>query len=338
MRIRYEEVQKTLYRVFKNIGLSNEKAEICARIHSQTSLDGVYSHGINRVPRFVDFVNKGWVDIDAEPALVGRRVCAESYDGNMGIGITNAVFCMDRAIGLSKKYGLGIVALKNTTHWMRGGTYAWQAVNAGQLAVCWTNTESCIPAWGAKSLSIGNNPFCIGIPDENGPIVLDMAMSQFSYGKMEVAKLAGKQMPIDAGYDMDGNLSRDPSVVLESRRLLPTGFWKGSGMAIAIDLLAALLSGGRSTAEIDTVGYGACGGCSQIFMAFDPLLFGCAESAQASIDATKQKLAQAEPAIEGNTVRYPGMSTLNIRKENNEKGIPVDENIWNEILALAQYV
>ena len=133
MRVPFETVKGTVKKAFLNAGLTEEQAEECARIHTQSSCDGVYSHGLNRVPRFVDYVHKGWVDVKAKPELLHARGAAEHYDGHLGIGILNAEFCMDRAVALAKEHGIGLVALRNTTHWMRGGTYAWRAAEALSL-------------------------------------------------------------------------------------------------------------------------------------------------------------------------------------------------------------
>ena len=207
IRVPYETVKSTVTQAFLNLGLSQEKAEKCAEIHTESSLEGIESHGLNRVPRFAEYVQKGWVDINAEPELVGAKGAVENYDGHLGIGTLNATFCMDRAVALAKEHGIGCVALKNTTHWMRGGSYAWQAAQAGLIGLSWTNTESCMPMWGSKVPGVGNNPFCIAIPRKSGPIVLDMAMSQYAYGKLGVYRLAGKQLPFPGGFDKDGNLT-----------------------------------------------------------------------------------------------------------------------------------
>ena len=117
---------------------------------------------------------------------------AENYDGNLGPGISNALFCSNRASALAEEHGIGLVTLKNTTHWMRGGTYAWKIAESGKIGICWIATESCMPMWGSDEPSVGNNPFCMAVPRENGEIVLDMAMSQYAYGKLGVYRLAGK--------------------------------------------------------------------------------------------------------------------------------------------------
>lgn len=336
MRVPFETVKETVKKAFLNAGLTEEQAEECARIHTQSSCDGVYSHGLNRVPRFVDYVRKGWVDVKAKPELLHARGAAEHYDGHLGIGILNAEFCMDRAVALAKEHGIGLVALRNTTHWMRGGTYAWRAAEAGYMAICWINTESCMPLWGSKEPSVGNNPFCIGIPHEGGSIVLDMAMSQYAYGKLGVYRLAGKKLPFPGGFDKDGNLTDDPGAIEESMRILPTGYWKGSGMAIALDMAAALLANGRSGDQINADELGSCGGCCQIFLAFDPYLFGSKEEAEEMLNRRIAAVHAAAPEREGGRVSYPGERTVATRGEHLANGVEVDESVWEEVCRLAQ--
>ena len=133
-------------------GLTEEKADICARIHTESTYDGIYSHGTNRVARFVDYIQKGWVDPNAEPTLEREAGAIRIYNGNLGPGILNALYGADRAMELADQYGIGMVGLKNTTHWMRGGTYGKYAAEKGYVAIMWTNTEACMPPWGAKEI------------------------------------------------------------------------------------------------------------------------------------------------------------------------------------------
>lgn len=336
MRVPFEQVKETIKKAFLNVGLTEEQAEECAKIHTQSSCDGVYSHGLNRVPRFCDYIKKGWVNTKSTPQLVKARGAAEHYDGGLGIGILNAEFCMKRAVALAKEHGIGMVALRNTTHWMRGGTYAWQAASEGFMGMCWINTESCMPLWGSVEPSVGNNPFCIGIPHKDGNIVLDMAMSQYAYGKLQVMRLAGKQLPYPGGFDKDGNLTSDPGAIEESMRILPTGYWKGSGMALVLDMAAAMLSGGRSGDQMDDEGRGSCTGCSQIFIAFDPYLFSSEKEVEEMLTRRIDRVHHAKPQREGDTVSYPGERTAATRAEHVANGVEVDESVWNEVCALAQ--
>jgi len=334
-RIKFEEMMGTIKEAFVLAGMPEEKATICARIHTESSRDGVYSHGLNRVERFVDYLNKKWVVADAEPSLVMALGVMEIYDGNLGPGILNAQFAMNRATALAANNGFGILSMKNTTHWMRGGTYGWQAAEKGYIAICWTNTESCMPAWGAKSECIGNNPFIMAVPREGAPIVLDMAMSQYSYGKLQVTRLKEQKLPYPGGFDQQGNLTDTPGLIEETRRILPMGYWKGSGFAVLLDLIASLLSGGLTTAGIDKAGKGSCGSCCQVFIAIDPLKWSTREFVEQAIDATIQQLKSSVPVAEGGEIYYPGEQSLKTRKENSELGIPVDDSVWARVKELA---
>lgn len=334
MRVTFEEMKAEIKRVMLKAGLSEEKAEICAQTHTESSRDGVYSHGLNRVPRFFDYCQREWVNPKAEIELVKKAGLMENYDGNLGVGITNAKFSAKRAVELAKEHGIGIVALRNTTHWMRGGTYAWDIANEGMIAINWTNTESSMPAWGSKVPSLGNNPLCIGIPREEGNVVLDMAMSLYSYGKLEVTRLAARKLPFPGGYDKEGNLTTDPKSIEETQRILPTGYWKGSGLSIALDLVASILSNGNCTSVIDDITKGSCGACSQIFVAIDPYVFASEEEVKSILDLTVEQIHSAEPVREGSPARYPGEGTIKTREENMEKGILVDESVWEKVCSL----
>jgi 3-dehydro-L-gulonate 2-dehydrogenase len=334
-RIPFDEMKATIKSAFLKAGMTGEKADICAQIHTESSRDGVYSHGLNRVERFVDYIHKGWVDIHAEPTLEKNLGSFEIYNGNLGPGVLNARFAMNRATEIAENFGLGLTALNNTTHWMRGGAYGWQAADKGFIAVCWTNTESCMPAWGAKTIGIGNNPFIMAVPRKEGHVVLDMAMSQYSYGKLQVTRLKNEKLPYPGGFDKAGNLTDIPGPIEETMRILPTGYWKGSGFAILLDIISALLSSGLSTAGIDKAGKGSCGSCNQVFIAINPLKINTQEFIDNVLNETIQQLKSSVPANESNEIYYPGEQSLKTRRTNMELGIPVDDGVWEKVKKLA---
>lgn len=334
-RVAIGEIVETTARAFERAGLAPEKARACAEVHAESSRDGVYSHGLNRVPRFVEYLRKGWVVADAEPTRVREVGPIEVWDGNRGPGILNAIAATDRAIALAARHGIGLVALRNTTHWMRGGAFGWRAAEAGRIAIAWTNTESCMPAWGGTDTRLGNNPFVIAVPRAEGPVVLDMAMSQYSYGKLQVTRLKGEQLPYPGGFDKDGTLTSDPGAIEASMRILPTGFWKGSGLAIMLDLLAAILSEGLATNGIDEVGRGSCTGCSQIFIVIDPERLGSADHMRAVVDGVVASVNASTPERPGRTVTAPGQNTLATRADHLANGVVVDDEIWAEVRRLA---
>jgi len=336
MRVSFEKMKSTIKKAFVLAGMKDDKAELCAKIHTESSCDGVYSHGLNRVERFAEYLRAGLVNPDAEPILNKNLGAMEIYNGNMGPGIPNSLFSMNRAIQLTEKNGLGLVAINNTTHWMRGGSYGWFAAEKGYIGLCWTNTESCMPPWGATSCAIGNNPFIIAIPRKEGHIVLDMAMSQYSYGKLQVTRLKNQKLPYPGGFDHNGNLTDDPGLIEETRRILPIGYWKGSGFSIMLDLLAALLSGGLSTAGIDKLNRGSCGSCSQVFIAIDPLKINKQELIDKILKDSIEQLKSSVPVKENGEIFYPGEQSLKKRNENMKLGIPVDESIWERVKQLAK--
>ncbi len=335
IRIPFDELAQTIESAFLKAGLAPEFAATCARIHAETSQDGVYSHGLNRVEKFIDYVKHGWVNPSAKPTLACQLGNLEIYDGQLGPGITNALFAMDRAMEIAGDMGLGLVTLRNTTHWMRGGSYGWRAAEKGFMSICWTNTESCMPAWGAQSSGIGNNPFVMSIPREEGHVVLDMAMSQYSYGKLEITRLKGEELPYPGGFNKSGDLTSLPAEIEESRRILPTGFWKGSSFAVMLDLFAGILSQGNTTASVDKAGYGNGGACSQVFIAIDPLKISNQAFLNQALEATINQIHHSKPAESGAKIQYPGEGSLRTRKENQALGVPVHEAVWERVKALA---
>ena len=128
----------------------------------------MYSHGLNRFPRYITYIQKGYIDVHAEPVITSGTGIMEQYDGQLGPGNLNAWQCMDRCISLAKSNGMGLVALRNTNHWMRGGAYGWQAADQGMMGICFTNTQPNMPPWGAKAPTLGNNPLIIALPSKGG--------------------------------------------------------------------------------------------------------------------------------------------------------------------------
>jgi 3-dehydro-L-gulonate 2-dehydrogenase len=330
LRIPLEEVEDRLAAVLRGLGFSDERALLCARLFAETTCDGVYSHGVNRFARLVATVRNGSVDPAAEPRVVSRFGALERWDGQRGPGNLNAHAAMGRAIALGREHGIGCVAMANTNHWMRGGTYGWQAANAGVIGICWTNTMPNVPPWGAVEPAIGNNPLVIGVPRAKGHVVLDMAMSQFSYGALDSYRRRGELLPVEGGFDAAGKLTRDPGAIEQSQRLLPVGFWKGSGLAVMLDLIAAITSQGNATHQIANDPLRETG-LSQMFVAIDPRTLGDAARMEQIADEVVASMRRARPADDSKPVRYPGENSLRLREENRRLGLPIEEKIWKEI-------
>jgi 3-dehydro-L-gulonate 2-dehydrogenase len=333
MRIPYNELFDTLLHALLKLGFEQQRGSLCARLFADASRDGVYSHGLNRFPQFVRSIKNGIVVVDAEPERVVSFGSLERWDGKSGPGNLNAHRCMERALALSHEQGIGCVALANTNHWMRGGNYGWQAAEAGVIGICWTNTLPNVPPWGASDPRVGNNPLIIAVPRANGHVVLDMAMSQFSYGALASYRMRGERLPVEGGFDSAGNLTREPAAIEASKRPLPIGYWKGSGLALLLDMVGAVLSGGCATHQIaaDTERET---NLSQVFIAIAPSSVDRGGASANVADQILEHLCLPSSTAEGQ-VRYPGERVLQVRKENLVDGVPVELSIWREVQALA---
>ncbi|OMP78922.1 MULTISPECIES: 3-dehydro-L-gulonate 2-dehydrogenase [unclassified Chitinophaga] len=323
MRVKYEELKQVFIEKLIDLGFDTAKAGIVAGIFADNSRDGVYSHGLNRFPVFAQLIKDGLVDPNATPEMVEKHGLIETWEGYNGAGMFNATVCMDRGIELAKQYGVGIVGIRNTNHWMRGGTYGWQAAQADCIGICFTNAMGSMPPWGGTVPRLGNNPLVIAVPRPEHPIVLDMAMSQYSYGKMQEYELKQKELPFEGGYDSNGALTKDPAEIRKTKRALPIGLWKGSGLALMLDVLLGALTGGRSVEQITASGKEF--GVSQCFIAIHKPDFH--ESLIAGIlEYTKSE--------NPDQISFPGENTYKTRMENLLEGIPVNEEMWKQVKSI----
>ena len=246
----------------------------------------------------------------------------EQWDGNMGIGLWNAHVCMERAVELVPSHGIGCVGLRNTNHWIRGGSYGLQAADVGCIGICWTNTQRSMPPWGSRDVKIGNNSILLRSPA--GGTYSSAWRSQYSNGKLEMMRDQGKSLPLSGGYDEAGTLTTDPGAILQSRSGLPIGYWRGSGLALILDLLATLLSAGQSTHLIakQESEYAV----SQVFLAIEVTTLTGKELLKQTVEGIIRDFPWANPLSETEQVRYPGEDMMRTRKESLEFGVLVDEN------------
>ena len=332
LRVSYDKLANALTEALLTFGFAPDRASLCARLFAETTRDGVYTHGLARFPRFLAMIKNGSVDTAASPTLTSAFGAIERWDGHRGPGNINAYASMNRAIALARQHGIGAVFLAETNHWMRGGSYGWQAADQGLFALCFTNTLPNLPPWGASTPMLGNNPMVLAVPRPNGEnVVLDMAMSQYSYGTLSSYESRDQQLPFPGGFDKEGNLTTDPGAIAATERALPIGLWKGSGLSLTLDLIAAMLSGGNAAHQIPRDPERETR-TSQVFLAIDPSHLASPDDLARTADAILASLQTATPIDPRKPIRYPGEQTLAIRRENLEKGVPVDEVLWQQLL------
>lgn len=323
---------QTFQSILGKNGFTEPKASLLSEVFATNSLEGVYTHGVNRFAKFIHFVKQGYVIPDAEAECVHSTGALQQWNGNLGPGPINAIKCTDAAVALARQHTIACISLANTNHWMRAGYYGWRAAEDGVVLIAWTNTLGNMPAWGAVDSRLGNNPMVMAVPYQDSAIVLDTAMSQYSYGSLDLYARKKEKLPVHGGFDTKGALTNDPDEILKTRRSLPIGYWKGAGMSLLLDILATVLSGGLSTSEISElpVEYGM----SQVYIAIDISKLSHASVIQTTIRLIIDDYHQSRPIEKGRKVRYPGEKLASTREENLKNGIPVASTVWEEILKL----
>ena len=307
-----------------------------AEIFAGNSLDGVYSHGMNRYPRYLSDMASGLCDAKVTQAeRVSGLGGLEVWDAHFGVGPLIAQQMAERAIELARTHGIACVALRNNSHWLRAGRYGLMMADAGMMGLCMTNTCMNLVAYGAKEPSTGNNPITIAIPRRAGSLVMDMAVSQYAFGKLEIMAQEGGMLDTPCGYDTDGNLTNDPKKIVESGLMMPMALWKGSALSIMIDLMVSMLSLGRTSLEIGTPADGEKG-MSQMFVCMNPAAVIDMDKAEAQMEKTIAFLNGLEPKDGVHGVHAPGENLERTRARNRERGIPVTEDTWQKIVRAAE--
>ena len=237
-------------RVFRHLGVPEDDARTAATVLQAADLRGIDSHGVARLHTYFDMLQLGRINPKANVTIVRESPSTATVDGGNGMGLVvgpkaNAI-AMEKALAA----GSGWVSVRNTNHFGIAGYYVLQALERDLIGWAMTNsTTSVTPLWGAERM-LGTNPIAIAFPGrEEPPIVVDMATSAAAYGKIEIAKRAGKPIPLGWAIDRDGAATTDPNAMIDGGAQLPLGSdrerggHKGYGLAVMVDVLSAVLSG-----------------------------------------------------------------------------------------------
>lgn len=332
MQVTFEELKSEIRRVLLKFGVNEGKADILSSIYAENSLVGVYSHGLNIFVNTCERIRKDIVHAKAEPEKVGGLGGFERWDGKMGLGPYNAYCCATRAVELANTHGIGCVSIRNTNHWGRAGKYSGLMAQAGMIGICMTNGTSCMATWGGTTSRIGNNPVTMAVPTNEGIVAVDMAFSQFSNGQLNNYKAANKMLPVMGGYDENGDLTNDPSAILQTKKMVPVGFWKGAAFATLTDLIVSCASLGNNTKKLDDIG--ADMSISQMYIAINFAALGDEDVARAICSETLAYIKDTELAPDVESVRFPGQSLIDTKQKNLLNGIPVRDDMWEKLKAM----
>jgi LDH2 family malate/lactate/ureidoglycolate dehydrogenase len=327
-RIPYLELVTKVKSLLMAHGLGQERAEIEARIIVDSDLMGVASHGIARLPVLLDAIQEKRVNIKAREKTVHEFAAVCTVDCENGTGRAASMHCMQEAIARAKQFGIGLCLAVNTSHWGRAHSYVAEAAKQSCIGLCTTNAIPTMAAWGSKSKIFGNNPLGIGVPgiDLERPIVLDMAMSQASVGKIATYLQEGKECDQVLGLSADGTPSKDPEEILAGA-VLAMGGYKGAGLAFMMEAMTSVLSSGLLNYELqDKDPSGIDPNASKIFIAINIESFTSLESYQSQVSRLIDRLRPLAPEF-----FYPGERGWKSKSENLDLGVPLKIDLLTKL-------
>lgn len=350
IHVDYQKLTGLVQDVFEKAGCNRDEAERIGRYLVESNLAGHDSHGVIRVPRYVNWLKEGKVVANQTPEVALDSDVITVVDGKSGFGQSVGPFAVQIGIDKAKKHGASIVAIRNSGHLGRIGDWAEMAAAAGQISVHFVNTTGLgmlVAPFGGAERRMSTNPIAIGVPrDGTWPLILDFATSIVAEGKCLVALSGGKSLPTGALIDGDGTLSEDPLVIygkFDSKQPLDNrsgsgairamGDHKGSGLSIMCEFLGgALTRGGAARRDEDQL----LNGMLSIFMSVEAFdaghFFG--DEVKRYVDFVKT----TRPAAGVDAVLLPGEPEMISRTKRKAEGVPLTENAWESILETARAV
>jgi hydroxycarboxylate dehydrogenase B len=327
--------------VFIATGCSAEDAQLVASNLVEANLRGHDSHGIGMLPRYVDAVLEGGLDPRARTATLLDSGALLRLDGQRGYGQVVGLQAINMACERAKAQGSCILSLARAHHLGRIGHFAEAAAARGLVSIHFVNVLSrpIVAPWGGADARFGTNPVCIGVPlPGREPFILDFATSRVAQGKMRVAHNRGEAVEAGLLIDAQGQPTTDPAVVVSNPpglfgAILPFGEHKGSGLAIACELLAGALTGGGTWHQEPSGSRAVLN--SMLSIVIDPAALGTQEYLEREALAFVQWLQQSPVATGHAGVLLAGEPERATRARRMREGIEVDAQTWNEIEAAA---
>ena len=334
--------------VFEKIGVRQQDARTCAEILIASDLRGIESHGIGRLRMYVERLLSGQIEINVAPKIINETPTTAVVDGRHGIGMVIAYQSMRMAINKARDYGLGAVAVRNSTHFGIDGYYALMAANEGMIGISTTNARPSVsPTFSAQPM-LGTNPIAFGAPtDEDFPFLFDAATSIVQRGKIEVLNREGQKAKQGWVIDDEGNTEEDPHAILEdlvsgSAALLPLGGQgeafgghKGYGLSTIVEILSSCLQSGSfllSLSGLNAEGEPARFKVGHFFMAINIENFLPLEEFKQNIGELLRELRAAKKLPGQERIYTAGekeyLSELRVKKA----GVLINKHLQNDIL------
>lgn len=324
-----EELRARVAGIFERLDVPTEDAGIVAHHLVEADLRGVHSHGVIRVPTYVQDIRAGKINPKPNLEVVEDHGGQVVMDGDFGLGQLTAFRANELAIQRGKEHGIAAVALRRSTHCGAMAYYAIRARKQGLIGLAITNAGMNMTPTGGTAKIIGNNPFAMAVPtNREWPMVLDMATSVVAGGKLDVARSKGESIPLGWARDKDGNPTTDP-VAARAGSLEPLGGPKGYGMAVMLDVLAGVLSGGRFGGMLGVEP--GRGGMAQFFMTIDVTRFMPLDQFKARMDELIDQIHESPKAPGVNKIYVAGEIEYGLQSARERDGVPIEESVLADL-------
>lgn len=340
MGIPSSQLEKFCAKVFSKLGVPLDHAKIAARVLTEADLRGTETHGVARLPIYAKRLQLNL--INKQPRI--RATCEVAggaiIDGDNGLGQVVAHGAMSLCIEKARKNGVAFVAVNNSNHFGIGAYYAMMALEKDMIGVVTTNTSPLMAPFGGKEAFLGTNPMAISVPaGKENPIVLDMATSLVSRGKIEMYARKGEDIPLGWAIDADGLPTANPIEALKGT-LLPMGGPKGYGLSLIVDILSGVLAGAAVGNSIGSL-FGNMDrpqNVGHFMMAIDIAKFRPLHEFKDAMDKYIISIKESAPAKGVQRIFLPGEIEFLKAKERMEKGISINPIVVQELLSLAKVV
>jgi uncharacterized oxidoreductase len=334
------QLRRLVLLIVQGMGSHDAEADAVAEHLVGANLAGHDSHGLGMLPDYIRLRRAGLLVPNQELATVSDADTVMVLDAGRGFGAAMAKAAMLRGAERAKQLGAAVVALRNSSHVGRIGTYGEQCAAHGLASIHFVNVADHDPhqaPFGCADARLGTNPLCVALPDGTGgaPVLLDMATSAIAFGKARVARNKGVPVPPDTVIDADGRVTTDPIPLVDRHEgaLKAFGGHKGSGLAIMCEMLGGALAGGQTMQPAYPRQAGILN--SMLSILIDPTALGHPAAIVDEIVAIGSYIKAAPPAAGFSEVLLPGEPEARARQERGVNGIPIDSTSLEHVLTAA---
>ena len=337
MVITHDRLERLVSDIFGAAGCGPDEHARIAHHLVEANLVGHDSHGVIRVPSYIDWLRAGKVLANQTLKVVFENDALAIVDGQFGFGQVMGAESMKLGIDKASRQGVAVVALRNSGHLGRIGDWAEMAAKAGKVSLHFVNTSGggiLVAPFGGTQRRLSANPVAAGVPKESGPpIILDISTCKIAEGKIKVAYNKGVKVPDSCILDAEGQPTNDPKAFYASPpgAILPMGGHKGYGLSVIAEVLAGALTGGAcSHFGVDRVAN------NMLSIILDPAIFQPADGFGAEIDSFVTHVKSSRTVRPDGEILMPGELEARTRARRLREGIEIDETTWGQIVATGQ--